>query len=233
MDTQRLRNVKEYMEEAADTREALMQFVLDAQRNQESNRNQAEDYARKTEEEVDRLLTEAYGIVAQRLGFSGNPLETPGWQRNIHFGRDHYLREVDRAHERLQDEELDRLYEQLRDAQLRYRLARSERKDANLDVDWERAVARQIIARFREIFTGLIAQDQTSFSSEDPQELEDLKSFVEDLEARLRRAEHYVVKRLPHTSISPLTPSDISKARLVAREDVDYILKLFANDSKQ
>jgi hypothetical protein len=93
-------------------------------------------------------------------------------------------------------------------------------------------VARQVIARLREIFTGLIVQDQNVFSGKDPRELQDLNSFVEELEVRLRRAEHYVVKRIPHASISPLTPSDISKARVQAREDVDYILKLFPRDDR-
>jgi hypothetical protein len=123
--------------------------------------------------------------VARRSGFTGNPLEAPGWQRSIHFGRVYYLWKVDNAHERLHDEKLDRLYEQLDDARLRYRLARSDRGDANLDVDWERAVARQVIARLREIFTGLIVQDQNAFSGEDPRELQDLNSFVVELEVRL------------------------------------------------
>jgi hypothetical protein len=57
METQELQKTKELMEEAADTCEGLMQFVLDVERCRESDSEQVADYAREVEEEVDRLLT--------------------------------------------------------------------------------------------------------------------------------------------------------------------------------
>lgn len=94
-------------------------------------------------------------------------------------------------------------------------------------------MVRQAVARLREIFSGLIAQDEASFSTEDQQEVKDLHAFVENLYARLRQAEAYILKRVPHSSISQLTPSDIRKARVEAREYIDFVLRWFAKQKRR
>lgn len=216
-----LDEAKQDLEAIVEDYEECVQRYIDAQKSLESARFQATEYLEGLYKQLEELREERNGLLyvpGVRVPIKG-PDATSGYYGRkwtaLSLRPDHFKSKQELALE-TENPEFGRIWREQQDLHVRIHAGQQQFKQADIDIEYQRAVTRQLAAVLAECLSRAADETLDVVECAGGDEHTQLKAAVSDTKTEIRRIQRYTHRLFP--PYEELHQSDVRKARTSAWE---------------